>query len=125
MPAPRTLKTPNGRAVKARGRTWENQVAALFQVLGYPQARRNGAVHGRHDRGDLTGTPLTVQCKAVTRVQLWRHLDEALVQAGNNGTADETCVVYKRHGAPAEQAAWVVPGPLMLRLLAAYYSPAG
>ncbi|MFE7313793.1 hypothetical protein ACFU7T_11900 [Streptomyces sp. NPDC057555] len=121
-PKPRKLAKPNGAAVKARGRNWESELVQTFHELGYTEAKRNGAIYGAEDRGDIGGTPLTVQAKAVDRIQLWKHLDEALKQAVNNGTADETCVVYKRHGRPTHEAAWVLPGAFAKRLLHAYYA---
>ncbi|GAA2917074.1 hypothetical protein GCM10020221_11470 [Streptomyces thioluteus] len=121
-PTPRKLGRPNGRAVKARGRTWENSVVSVWRALGFAGAERNGSVYGSQDRGDIGGIPCTCQCKSVTRVQLWKHLDEALAQAVNNGTGDETCVVYKRHGAPTDDAAWVLPGSFAARLMHAYYT---
>ncbi|MEO6086937.1 MAG: hypothetical protein ABIQ18_27880 [Umezawaea sp.] len=122
---PRKLKVPHGRAVKARGRNWENEIVAVFKRLGNAEAKRNGAIYGSQDRGDIGGVPLTVQCKAVDRIQMWTHLDEAIRQAGPNGTGDETAVVYKRHGATVAEAAWVVPGSFMERLLATYYVTSG
>lgn len=119
-PRARKLAVPNGRAVKARGRNWENALVAVFRRLGCPDAKRNGAVFGARDRGDIGNVPLTVQGKAVDRVQLWRHLDEALTQSTNNGTPGSACVVYKRHGAATSQAAWVFPGEFAERLLADY-----
>ncbi|WP_030372914.1 hypothetical protein [Streptomyces rimosus] len=119
---PRKLAKPNGAAVKARGRNWENAVAREWRHLGFAEAKRNGAIYGSHDRGDIGGIPCTCQCKAVDRIQMWKHLDEALAQAANNGTADETCVVYKRHEAPTHEAAWIFPGSFAQRLLHAYYS---
>ncbi|MFD9569714.1 hypothetical protein ACFWBI_07705 [Streptomyces sp. NPDC059982] len=121
-PRPRKLAKPNGAAVKARGRNWENELVRLFQELGYVDAKRNGSIYGSADRGDLSGVPLTVQAKAVDRVQLWKHLDDALEQAGHNGTGRETCVVYKRHGAHTLESAWVIPGTFAVRLLHAYYA---
>ncbi|MEV6675216.1 hypothetical protein [Streptomyces sp. NPDC051162] len=121
-PKPRKLSTPNGAAVKARGRNWENSVVDIWKSLGYDGAKRNGAIYGSNDRGDIGEIPCTCQCKAVDRVQLWKHLDEALKQSANNGTADETCVVYKRHGATPEKAAWVLPGSFAQKLIHAYYS---
>ncbi|GAB3475426.1 hypothetical protein [Amycolatopsis cihanbeyliensis] len=122
MSRPRKLTTPNGRAVKARGRQWENTVVRLLRdIVGWTSASRNGAVHGSNDRGDIGNVPLTVQCKAVDRIQLWRHLDDALTQADANQTGDEAVVVYKRHLAKPEDAAWVLPGSFALRLLHNYY----
>lgn len=122
MTKPRKLAVPNGRAVKARGRNWENAVVLFCRsVIGWPRAKRNGAVYGGHDRGDIGEIPMTIQCKAVERVQMWTHLDDALEQAGHNGTGDETAVVYKRHGGPTGEAAWVLPGSFAARLLRAYY----
>jgi hypothetical protein len=120
-PRPRKLAVPNGQAVKARGRNWEIAIVAVCQAIGWTTARRNGAVHGSRDRGDIGGVPLTIQAKAVDRVQLWRHLDDAIEQAANNDTGDETCVVYKRHGASTSAAAWVFPGAFAQRLLERYY----
>ncbi|GAA0579184.1 hypothetical protein [Streptomyces crystallinus] len=121
-PKPRKLTQPNGAAVKARGRNWENDLVKVFRNLGYEEAKRNGAIYGSHDRGDIGNVPLTVQAKAVDRVQLWKHLDDSLMQAQNNGTGDEACLIYKRHLAPAEGAAWVFPGSFATRLLNAYYA---
>ncbi|MFC0547070.1 hypothetical protein [Kutzneria chonburiensis] len=120
-PKARKLSVPNGRAVKARGRNWENAVVSICHRLGWVDAKRNGAVYGGADRGDIGGAPLTIQCKAVDRVQLWRHLDDAIEQAGHNGTSDETCVVYKRHGGSTADAAWVFRGDFAERLLQHYY----
>lgn len=119
---PRKLRNPNGRAVKARGRNFENAIVKVWHRLGWPNAKRNGAVYGQADRGDIGNVPLTVQCKAVDRIELWKHLDQARTQAENNGTGDETAVVYKRHESNTDQAAWVVPGAFMERLLSVYYS---
>ncbi|MFI6685351.1 hypothetical protein [Streptomyces sp. NPDC050485] len=121
-PKPRKLTKPNGAAVKARGRNWENDLVKVFHDLGYEDAKRNGAIYGSHDRGDIGNIPLTVQAKAVDRIQLWKHLDDALVQAHNNGTGDEACVIYKRHNAPTEDAAWVLPGAFAERLIHTYYN---
>ncbi|GGP72206.1 hypothetical protein [Streptomyces melanogenes] len=121
-PKPRKLSKPNGAAVKARGRNWENDLVKVFHDLGYEEAKRNGAIYGSHDRGDIGNVPLTVQAKAVDRIQLWKHLDDALAQAHNNGTGSDTCVVYKRHQAATGEAAWVFPGNFAMRLLDAYYA---
>ncbi|MFI6049026.1 hypothetical protein ACIBCO_02925 [Streptomyces violascens] len=120
-PKPRKLAKPNGAAVKARGRNWENDLVKVFRDLGYEDAKRNGAIYGSHDRGDIGNVPLTVQAKAVDRIQMWKHLDEALVQAANNGTGDEACVVYKRHGAPVDSGAVVVSLTFWKRLVSAYH----
>ena len=121
---PRKLTTPNGRSVKAHsGREWENKVAQFFQDHGWPNTQRNGTIYGKHDRGDISGIPCTVQCKSVARVQMWDHLNDALVQAINNGTGDKTIVVYKRHGKSCpSQGAWVLPGSFAMQLLKAYFS---
>ncbi|MFK0295494.1 hypothetical protein ACIQU6_34185 [Streptomyces sp. NPDC090442] len=121
-PKPRKLARPNGAAVKARGRNWENELVRIFHGLGYTEAKRNGAIYGTHDRGDIGNIPLTVQAKAVDRIQLWKHLDDALAQAANNGTGAETCVVYKRHNAASKDAAWVLPGAFAQRLIHSYYN---
>ncbi|AYV29660.1 hypothetical protein ACWCYZ_00810 [Streptomyces virginiae] len=121
-PRPRKLAKPNGAAVKARGRNWENELVQVFRDLGYADAKRNGAIYGSADRGDIGGVPLTVQAKAVDRIQLWKHLDESIAQAQRNGTGLETCVIYKRHGASTIESAWVIPGAFAMRLLHAYYS---
>ncbi|GGM39308.1 hypothetical protein GCM10012275_07790 [Longimycelium tulufanense] len=113
---------PNGRAVKARGRNWETAVVMIWRRIGFPRAKRNGAVFGSKDRGDVGEIPVTCQAKAVTRVQMWQHLDEALEQARHNGTGVAACVVYKRHHAAPEDAAWVLPGRFAEELLRSYYS---
>lgn len=120
-PKPRKLTRPNGRSVKDRGRRFENAIVAVFRRLGWTNAKRNGQVYGSEDRGDIGNIPLTVQCKAVDRIELWKHLDDAFKQAERNGSGDETAVVYKRHEAGTEQAAWVIPGSFAERLFLAYW----
>ncbi|WP_179079980.1 hypothetical protein [Streptomyces rectiverticillatus] len=120
-PKPRKLAQPNGRAVKARGRNHENATVEDWQEIGFAGAKRNGAIYGSKDRGDIGDIPATCQCKAVERVQMWKHLDEAIDQAVNGGTGDELCVVYKRHGAGRDSNAWVFPGSFAKRLLKSYY----
>lgn len=119
---PRKLARPNGRAVKARGRDWENALVRWNHAMGFAGAGRNGAVHGSADRGDIGGVPWTTQAKNVTRVQMWEHLDQTLLQSQRAGTGDECFVAYKRPGYAAVGAgAGVVPMTFLERLLITYY----
>jgi hypothetical protein len=120
-PRPRKLAVPNGASVKARGRNWENALVSLFVRLGFFGAKRNGAIYGSADRGDIGGLPLTVQAKAVDRILFWKYLDDAIEQAGHNGTGGETCVIYKRHGESTDDSAWVFPGRFAQALITCYY----
>lgn len=115
----------NGRAVKARGRSFENHVAQqLRDATGAAIERHGSRYFGSGDRGDLDTKELgvVVQVKNTGTQAMLRVLDEAEQQAGNAGLDDYLVVFRNRRGhryGPHRKNAWVFPEELALRLLQA------
>ena len=73
-------------ASKQKGTRAESAVVACLRANGYPDAERR-VLHGAADRGDICNVPgTTIEVKDCKTMQLAGWVDEANVEAANNGT---------------------------------------
>jgi len=96
-----TIKDAKGsRAIKARGRQFENDVVEVFKANGFPDAERRRQ-RGINDAGDIAGVPmLVIECKNEKRINLAGYMAELEREAG----ACFGVVTVKRRGKGADQA---------------------
>lgn len=91
---------------KAKGTSAESAIVAYLREQGFAGAERR-ALHGSADRGDIAGVIGTViEVKNHARLELAAWLDEANVEADNDG-AQLGVVWHKRRG-KASPADWFV-----------------
>lgn len=70
---------------RAKGTAAESSVVAFLRANGFPAAERR-ALHGNHDKGDITGIPgIAIEVKAVARPAYGEWLREAHREAANAG----------------------------------------
>lgn len=115
----------NGRAVKARGRNFENHVAIVLRRIE-PDCERNGGRFGNLDRGDIdtAGLGLAVQVKNVKRIQLLDTMDDAWLQAINADVPHSVAVHRYRRGDTFglhSRNVWSFNEDLALELLETWY----
>lgn len=108
---------------KIKGTRFESAVVDLFQARGYRNVERR-ALAGNTDRGDIAGvtfhgTPVVIEAKAVTKIDLAGWTAEATTEARNAGTP--LGVVWaKRVGRASPLDGYVVmTGHMFLTLLEA------
>lgn len=74
----------NARAVKQKGRTFENDVAEFLNEGGIFKNVERRRLQGVLDKGDLTNTePFVVECKNTKKINLAEAVDEAEREAVN------------------------------------------
>jgi hypothetical protein len=99
----------NGRAMKAKGSTFEREVVRVLHEHGHPRAERAYGAGRPRDVGDVSGIPgFAVEVKACRSLDLAGWCDEATREALNVGAGAVGVVVAKRRGRPAEDAYVVV-----------------
>ncbi len=69
---------------KAKGSAWEKRVRDYLQAEGFEHAERLPS-EGSADRGDISGCPYVIECKATTQEQLATAMREAAKEAENAG----------------------------------------
>ena len=63
---------------RAKGTAWESALVKWLRANGFPHAERR-ALHGAHDKGDITGIPgLVIEAKHAARVELAHAIFNAL-----------------------------------------------
>jgi hypothetical protein len=111
-------------AQRDKGTRWESAIVAYLRDKGFTYAERR-ALHGAHDKGDITGLPgLVVEAKSVARLDLSGWLDEA-EEERDNADADVGVVWIKRRGHTSPGRAYVLMtgDDLTWLLKAAGYGP--
>lgn len=101
-----TIRDSKGsRAVKQKGRTFENEVVELFKLCGFVDAERRRQ-RGTKDAGDITGVGgLVVECKNEKKYSIPQYLKELRKEAnGHYGI-----VALKMKGKSGKEAAAIVP----------------
>jgi hypothetical protein len=87
---------PGGSKPKRAGAAYEAAVRDYLQAHGFPQCERP-ALWGRRDRGDLLGVDgFVVQVRNTNRIDLAGAVDDAKVQAGNNGSGWPVAIVKRK-----------------------------
>lgn len=71
-------------ASAAKGKNFEAACVQYLRDNGFPQAARTLA-GAREDRGDVSGTPIVIQCKNHNRIALSEWMKETAQQADNAG----------------------------------------
>lgn len=94
-------------APKRKGTAWESEIVSFLQACGWPHVERR-TLSGAKDRGDIAGIPgVVIEAKATKTVALGAYLDEATVEAVNDG-ADIGAVWLKRRGRSSAGDGYVV-----------------
>lgn len=101
----------------AKGTKWESKIVAAFHAAGWPNVERR-RLGGRRDRGDIAGVPgLVVEAKDTNRLELAAAVDEACVEAANDGDSIGVAWIHRRGKGIAEDGYVVMRGDHFLRLL--------
>lgn len=105
-------------SARAAGRTWERQVAEYLVSEGWPRAERR-RLAGAKDRGDIAGIlGVVIECKNAARLEWAKWLEEARVEAANDGPDSLGAVWAKRRGVASPGGGYVVmDGGTFVRLL--------
>lgn len=104
------------QAAKAKASRWNRRVAE-YMAQWWPYAEKR-APSGPRDKGDVAGTPVTVECKNEKGwgSKLAEYQNETLVERDNAGT-DISFVAIPRKGKGVEQAYAVTTLEEMCELL--------
>lgn len=107
----------DARAIKAKGRKWENDVVDLFRAHGFNAERRRQ--RGSADAGDIAvhGLPLVVEAKCEKRISLSCYLDELKAECG---CTDVGAVFAKRRGKGSHDAYVLTSVETFMELLKAW-----
>lgn len=82
---------------KQRGTAWESEIVSFLKSCGWPYVERR-TLGGSKDRGDIAGIPgVVIEAKATKTALLGAYLDEAHLEADNDG-ANLGAVWMKRRG---------------------------
>ena len=99
------MSAANGRAMKAKGSTFEREVVRVLHEHGHPHAERSYGAGRPRDVGDVAGIPgFVIEVKACRCFDLAGWLDEATREAANAGEGAVGVVVAKRRGHGPEDA---------------------
>ena len=72
---------------KQKGTAWETAIVQFLQRTGWPSAERR-TLAGSKDRGDIAGIPgVVIEAKNTKSIALGTFLDEANLEALNDGAA--------------------------------------
>lgn len=94
-------------ASRRKGTSWESAIVAYLQHRGWLFAERR-ALNGNKDRGDVAGIPgVVIEAKSVKTITLAAFVDEATVEAVNDG-ADLGVAWIKRRGKSSPADGFVV-----------------
>ena len=81
---------------KQKGTAWESAIVAFLQHTGWPYAERR-TLAGSKDRGDIAGIPgVVIEAKNVKTIALGTFLDEANLEAFNDGAAYGVAWIKRR-----------------------------
>lgn len=107
----------DARAIKAKGRKWENDVVDLFKAHGFNAERRRQ--RGSADAGDIAvhGLPLVVEAKCEKNISLASYMDELKSETGPNDTG---AVFAKRRGKGSHEAYVLTSVETFMELLKAW-----
>lgn len=92
---------------KKKGTVFEGRVRDYLSANGFPHAERLPS-EGSKDRGDISGCPFVIECKATTREQLAQAMKEAAKEAANAGKPGYA-VVRPSRGRDISEAFTTVP----------------
>ena len=109
---------------KAKGTSWESAIVDFLKTEGVLHAERR-TLAGAKDRGDIAGIPgVVIEGKSVAKLEPAKHIDEANIEAHNDG-ADLGVAWVKRRGKTCAGSGFVLmDGHTFVRLLrAAQYIP--
>lgn len=109
---------------RAKGTTFETSIVRHLQQNGFPHAERR-ALHGGHDKGDITGTPgLVWECKNHKQHRLNEWLNETETER-TNANAELGILIVKRAGTtnPDQQYAVITVETLLKLLQQAGWTP--
>lgn len=102
---------------KAKGTRFESDVVAYLRANGFPSVERR-ALAGTADRGDIGGVEGVVfECKATKSIDLAGAVDEAVVEAANDGADSLPVAIVKRRMRSTSDAYVVVPLWWFVRVL--------
>lgn len=100
---------------KAKGTAWEVRVRDYLRGAGFPHAERLPS-EGAKDRGDISGCPYVIECKATTREELAQAMTEAAREAASAGKPGYA-VVRPSRGRHVSEAFATVPLWLLASLM--------
>lgn len=100
---------------KRKGSAWEVRVRDYLREQGFPHAERLPS-EGSKDRGDVSGCPFVIECKATTREELAGAMREAAKEAENAGKPGYA-VVRPSRGRSIDQAFATIPLWLLAALM--------
>lgn len=106
---------PSPSYSKAKGRTWENEIAEYFTANGFPMKRRVRA--GAKDEGDellLSDPTFVIEAKNEKKITLSTYVDELEVEI-KNAKGKRGVVIVKRPRKPVDKAYVVMPLDLFIR----------
>lgn len=100
-----------------KGTAWESKIVGALQAAGFIHAERR-RLGGTRDRGDITGIPgIVVEAKDTNRLALSEAVDEALVEAANDGGSIGVAWIHRKGRGKAEDGYVVMDGNTFMRLL--------
>lgn len=102
---------------QARGTAWESAIVATLNANGWPHAERR-RLGGRHDRGDIAGViGVVIEAKNAKRTELAEWVDEAEVEAANDGGSVGVVWAHRKGRGKPEDGYVVMTGAGFMRLL--------
>ena len=106
-------------ASKQRGTAWESRIVAYLRERGWPHVERR-TLSGAKDRGDIAGiVGVVIEAKNAARHALAEWLDEAELEASNDGAHHGVVWAHRRGYASPAKGYVVMSGETYARLLTA------
>lgn len=104
-------------SAKAAGRAWEKAIVDYLRLRGWPHAERR-RLEGSRDRGDIAGIPgVVIEAKNTKAISLAEFLDEAELEAMNDGAAYGAAWIKRRGHSTAASGYVVISGAQFCDLL--------
>lgn len=102
---------------KKAGTAWETDIVRALIAYGWPFAERR-RLAGDKDRGDIAGVAgVVIEAKNTARLDLAGAVDEANVEALNDGTSLGVAWIKRKGRSFAEDGYVVMTGATFVRLL--------
>ena len=88
-------------AAKAKGSQWERDVVKYFNDHGFPHVERRFGAGQQHDKGDLSGIQVLIECKNHKSINLSTIMDEVVAEKGHARMDIGLAVIKRRIVGPA------------------------
>lgn len=99
-----------------KGTAWETRIVEALRAAGWPNAERR-RLGGIRDRGDIVLPGVVIEAKNTNRLALAEAVDEANVEAANDGGSVGVAWIHRKGKATAEDGYVVMQGDVFLRLI--------